>query len=132
MFCGSGKEKTIQKLLRIVQAKQDAFNNGNVQLICERFQVELEGVSSIIAKLKARRDQDLTHNDPIFFRGDTNPAEEQYISPNECGQLIDLVFALCQDMLDCLPEFDPISLDTGADDFNTFVDKIKQSGCFGE
>lgn len=130
LFCGSRKERTIQKLMGIVQANQDAFINGNIQIFLKRFQLELEGVSSIISKLKTRRNQDLTHNDPIFFHGDINPAEEQYISPNECRQLIDLVFSLCQDLLDCLPIFDSILLNTGADDFNAFIDIIKQSGCF--
>ena len=130
LFCGSNKERTISKLINIVQAQQDKFDKGKVLPICEKYKVKLEECDPIIAKLKARRDQDLTHNDPIFFFGDCNPAKINYISLNDCEELINLVYNLCRELLDCLPTFDTICLNYGADDLNRFIDSIKKSGCF--
>ena len=130
LFCGSGNERTVRKLIRIVRAKQDVFDVSKVLPICDKYDAKLDDYDFLIAKLKARRDQDLTHNDPVFFFGDINPAEKNRISIDECVELIDLVFTLCQELLDFLPPHDPICLDYGADDFNEFIEFIKKSGCF--
>ena len=68
----------------------------------------------------------------IFFFGDRNPADENYISLDECEDLIAFVFAFCKILLECLPAYDTICLDSGADDFNEFIDVIKRGGCFNQ
>lgn len=130
LFCGSSKERTIQKLIRIVLANQNAFHGGDIQSICDSCNKKIGDFSSTITKLKARRDQDLTHNDPVFFYGDCNPAEKNYISLEDCEDLMAFVFIFCKMLLDRLPTFDTIYLDSGADDFDEFIDAIKQSGHF--
>ena len=42
------------------------------------------------------------------------------------------VFAFCKKLLECLPAYDTICLDSGADDFNEFIDVIKRGGCFNQ
>ncbi len=117
LYCGSGKEKTIIRLLNIVDANINVFTNGNVKdiSICYRTKYNIT-ISPILEKLKVRRDKDLVHNDPDFFYGDINPAVCNYISQEECTTLFNYGFQLCLSLLDCLPAPHSVQLYYGADD----------------
>lgn len=132
LFHGSSPQRTVRKLIGKVRANQNAFIVGDIGAICEECERKLEEFDSIITRLAMRRNKDLAHNDPIFFFGDRNPADENYISLDECEDLIAFVFAFGRRLLECLPAFDTIYLDSGADDFNEFIDVIKRSGCFNQ
>ena len=129
LFCGSGKERTVYKLINKAEANNNAFTDGNAKVICKVYKDKFDtDLKPIICMLKSRRDRDLTHNDPAFFAGEINPAQINYISPEECGQLISVVFGLCEELLACLPAFEPVCLETGADD----IDNLIQALCSAE
>ena len=89
LFCGSKDERTIQKLIRLAQSNRSTFKHDNSKLLCDAANNALENrFDNTIKKLKARRDQDLTHNDPLFFYADKNPAEENYISESDLAKVL--------------------------------------------
>lgn len=119
LFCGSKPQRTIHQLLSNVIATNDAFTEGNAKQVYDDAKSKIVTEFAPIGdKLKARRDQDLTHNDPKYFFGDVNPATVNYISFDECQKLINFVFSLCINLLHCLPESSAIPLDNGADDLD--------------
>ena len=125
LFCGSKDERTIQKLIRLAQSNRSAFKHDNSKLLCDAANNALENkFDNTIKKLKARRDQDLTHNDQLFFYGDKNPAEENYISPSEIEELLLYVFDFCNELLKCLSCDEKVILMHGANDISEFVEKF--------
>ena len=124
LFCGSKDERTIQKLIRIVQSNNSAFEHKNAKTLCDAVYNALANrFANTIDKIKARRDQDLSHNDPLFFYGDKNPAEENYISPSEIEELLLYVFGFCNELLECLPCDEKVILTHGANDINNLIEK---------
>lgn len=126
MFLKKSDEKNVTKLINTVRANMHLFSIGNVKSRCEYVEKEINTtLKDSIEKLKARRDQDLAHNDRIFFSGRINPAEKHYISPEECETLITLVFNFCNDLLSCLPHTKSPILYYGADDLNNLINNHK-------
>lgn len=133
LFCGSKDERTIQKLIRIVQSNHSAFEHKNAKTLCDAVYNALANrFANTINKIKARRDQDLSHNDPLFFYGDKNPAEENYISPSEIEELLLYSFGFCNELLECLRYDKRVTLTNGANDLVNLVktcniNKLKRS-----
>lgn len=128
MFRKNSKEKTVTKLINTVRANMHLFIKGNVKSQCEYVEKELNTtLKDSVEKLMARRDQDLAHNDPMFFFGRTNPVEKNYISPEECEALIFLVFNFCNDLLRCLSTSESPVLYYGADDLNNLLNNHRVS-----
>ena len=122
LFCGTRPQRTIHQLLSNVIATNDAFTEGNAKQIYDDAKSKIVNEFAPIGdKLKARRDQDLTHNDPKYFFGNVNPATVNYISFDECQKLINFAFSLCINLLHCLPESSAIPLDNGADDLDDLL-----------
>ena len=128
LFCGSGNEKTIHKLINNVKANGQLFTSKPVSTIYTEVNKEYENtIEPISTKLKARRDMDLTHNDPLYFDGQTNPAIVNYISIDECKSLIKFGFELCTSLLS-LGEFETnVQLEFGADDLNNLLQIVSKS-----
>ena len=125
LFCGSKDERTIQKLIRLAQSNNSAFEDKNAKTLCDAADKALTNrFANTINKIKSRRDQDLTHNDPLFFYGDKNPAKENYISPSEIEELLLYVFDFCNDLLECLSCDEKVILMHGANDISELVEKI--------
>ena len=126
LFCGSGDERTIQKLINIAKSNNKLFASNNAQLLCERVSLAIATKFAVtIKKIKARRDQDLSHNDPLFFYGDINPSEENYISPKEIENILTVGFDFCVELLECLSIDKQVVLTRGADDLGNLIDIVK-------
>lgn len=123
LYCGSGEEKTINKLIRCVKSNLNLFSSPqNIVKLCDDTKHAIDKTcASIIYRLKTRRDQDLTHNDPKWFDGINNPAEANYISPNDFEYLFNLAYNFCSDVLDELPVEEKIELYEGCDDLENLV-----------
>ena len=127
MYCGSKQEKNISKLINIASANFHLFTKGDAKSLCASANSILKSeLKDIVQKLKSRRDQDLTHNDPQYFDGLKNPALDNYISPTECSMLIVFAFNFCFELLDCLSIEDRPSLEYGADDLNVLINELKK------
>ena len=125
LFCGSKDERTIQKLIRLAQSNNSIFEYKNAKNLCDVADNALASrFDNALKKLKARRDQDLTHNDQLFFYADKNPAEENYISPSEIEELLLYVFDFCNDLLECLSCDEKVILMHGANDISELVKKF--------
>jgi hypothetical protein len=125
LFCGSKDERTMQKLIRIVQSNNSVFEHKNAKTLCDEVYNALANrFANTIDKIKVRRDQDLSHNDPLFFYGDKNPAEENYISPAEIEELLLYVFGFCNELLESVPCDEKVILMHGANDISTLVEKF--------
>lgn len=122
LYCGSGKEKTITKLINQVKANSNVFSEGNAKSICAEAEKKLlSQINPIVQKLRHRRDQDLVHNDPLFFYGLENPAVSNYISPAEFQSLHSFAFDLCSALLCALPTTKIITLGSATDDIKMFL-----------
>ena len=74
---GQATKKTIQKLINIAKSNSNVFLSKEVLFLCEKANSEIStNYANTIMKIKIRRDQDLSHNDPLFFYGEINPAEK--------------------------------------------------------
>jgi hypothetical protein len=125
LFCGSKDERTMQKLIRIVQSNNSVFEHKNAKTLCDEVYNTLANrFANTIDRIKARRDQDLSHNDPLFFYDDKNPAEENYISPAEIEELLLYVFGFCNELLESVPCDEKVILMHGANDISTLVEKF--------
>ena len=126
LFCGSNKdERTIQKLIRIVQSNNSVFEYENAKTLCDVVHNALANrFANTIDKIKARRNKDLTHNDRLFFYGDKNPAEENYITPSEIEELLLYTFDVCNELLECLHYDEKVILINGANDISTLIEKF--------
>jgi len=127
LFCGSGDQKTINKLLNNVKAHANIFPKGEAMKIFNRFDAYLHNdLKEIIDCLTVRRNKDLAHNDPKYFYGTNNPAEDNYISPEELVKLYDFCFELCESLLELLDGYEKVILCNGANDFDDFVEEYCQ------
>lgn len=100
LYCGSGKqEKTIRKLINIVEANINLFSNKKkAKECCDKVNQRFQEMNELISKLKTRRDKDLVHNDKEYFDGKINPAIENYISVEECEMLFNCVYEYCSNL----------------------------------
>lgn len=127
LFCGSSDEKTIYKLLNNVKANANLFPKGKAMKIYNHFEPYLHNdLKGIIDCLTVRRDKDLAHNDPKYFYGTNNPAEDNYISPEEFGKLYGFCFELCESLLELLDGDEKVILCNGANDFDDFIEEYCQ------
>ena len=124
LFCGSGDERTMSKLINVAKSNNKIFKL-NVLPVCEKASNEITGdFANTIMKIKSRRDQDLSHNDPLFFYGDINPAEQHYISPQEIEDILLFSFDFCADLLDSLSIDKRVVLSRGSDDLGDLIKLI--------
>jgi hypothetical protein len=122
LFCGSGDERTLQKLIKVVKSNNSIFINNRAKQLCEDANNAITNYFlNTISKIKARRDKDLSHNDPLFFHGNINPAEVNYISPDEIQEILSYSFNFCVELLECLPCNEKVILTHGADDLKNLV-----------
>ncbi len=125
LFCGSGDERTIPKLIKIAKSNNSLFVNDRAKKLCEDAGNAITNdFANTISKIKARRDRDLSHNDPLFFHGSTNPAEVNYISPDEIQEILLFSFNFCVELLECLSYNEKVILTHGADDLRNLVEKL--------
>ena len=124
LFCGSGDERTIHKLIKIAKSNNSLFINNRAKQLCEDANnVFANNFANTISKIKARRDKDLSHNDPLFFYGNINPSEVNYISPDEIQEILSYSFNFCVELLECLSHREKVILTHGADDLRNLVEK---------
>lgn len=125
LFCGSGEERTIPKLIKIVKSNNSLFANDRAKKLCEDASNAITNdFANTISKIKLRRNQDLSHNDPLFFYGNTNPAKVNYISPDDIQKILFFSFDFCVELLECLSYDEKVILTHGADDLRNLVAKI--------
>ena len=125
LFCGSGGERTILKLIKIAQSNNSLFINNKAKQLCEDANNAITNdFANTISKIKARRDKDVSHNDPFFFYGDINPSEVNYISPDEIKEVLSYALNFCVELLECLPHSEKVILMHGADDLKNLVEKF--------
>lgn len=131
MFCGTKekKERTFRKLTNMVEGNCHLFTSPKaIKRLCEEAKDLLDNTySQTIARIKSRRDKDLTHNDPEYFSGKRNPAAENYISPEEAENLCKLVAEFCNILLQYLDSSKTVVLTGGANDIRDLLKEMKDS-----
>ena len=125
LFCGSGEERTINKLINVVEANIHLFETKDVLKHCSNAKQYMDiTLNPIIKNLKSRRDQDLAHNDKKFFDGKNNPAVESPISCEDIIALYNYIFEFLNYLIESLQIEKKVCLDTGADDFKSFIEEF--------
>jgi hypothetical protein len=125
LYCGSGDERTIYKLIKMVEANLHLFNTKDTSILCDNAKKYMETIlSPIIEKLKRRRNEDLAHNDKKFFDGIINPALESYISCDDIDALYKFTHEFLSCLIEALPTEKKVCLHTGADDFKSFIEEF--------
>lgn len=125
LYCGSGEERTIYKLINIVKANLHLFNTKDIQDFCTEAERHMETkLKPIIDKLKKRRNEDLAHNDKKFFDGSKNPAIENWISCDDINELYEYTFKFLYHLIEALSIDKRVVLYEGTDDFNTFIEEF--------
>lgn len=129
MFCGSGEERTFRKLINMVEGNCHLFTSPKtIKKLCEEARDLLDNTySQTIARIKSRRDKDLTHNDPEYFSGKRNPAVENDIPPKEAENLCKLVAEFCNILLQYLDSSKTVVLTGGANDIRDLLKEMKDS-----
>ena len=122
LYCGSGNERTIYKLEKIIKANNQFFSAKEpIIAVTQQLEEDLLAAENTINKLHYRRDKDLAHNDPKYFSGALNPAEGNYISPDECWKLIGIVADYCNEILSRLDNRTIFYPTIGSDDLAQLV-----------
>ncbi len=125
LYCGSGDERTIYKLIKIVEANLHLFNTKDIQILCSNAKKYMETIlNPTIENLKSRRNEDLAHNDKKFFDGMRNPALESYISCDNINVLYEYTFEFLNRLIEALPTEKKVCLYKGADDFESFIEEF--------
>jgi len=125
LYCGSGDERTIHKLINIVKANLHLFDTKDIYVFCTEAERYMETkLNPIIDKLKNRRNEDLAHNDKKFFDGLKNPAIENRISSDDINEIYEYTFRFLSHLIDALALDKRVVLYEGADDFNAFVEEF--------
>ena len=126
LFVGSGSEKTMQKLIGIVNANQNLFPKEkktpyhwaddphcppmieiekiNIKADLKAAEEQLLGLEPIISRLKSRRNHFLAHNDPKYFDGTQNPSWDFPISISDVQALIYFSAGFCNKLLSHLDD----------------------------
>ena len=129
LYCGSGDERTIYKLINIVKANSQLFNKNDIHNFCVEVENHIETkLKPIIDKLKNRRNKDLAHNDKEFFDGLKNPAIENQISCDDIKELYEYTLKFLCHLIEAVPIDKRVVLYEGTDDLSNFIDEFNSMG----
>lgn len=145
LYCGSGQEKTMSKLLNQVHGNFQLFPKQistpfqweddptrapevrittiNMNNDLAEAKKQLESMAPIVTRLKSRRDTSLVHNDPKYFHGKLNPIWDFPISIADVNTLIYFAAGFCNKMLSYLDGRVIAYQSQNADDLNELLEK---------
>ena len=147
LYCGSGDEKTLRKLINIINANQHLFQKEitknyidgiddkiaftetesvDIQAELKKAEDGLEGFSKIISNLTNRRNQYLAHNDPKYFYSFDGLTMDFPISLDDLSKLIQFAGNFCNSMQGLLDGEIVAYKTIGSDDLPNLFERLRE------